>query len=110
MSQPALAAVPDNPNNGVSRFFRLVPGVIFLGLIGYAGKFVEQSIAAGVRMPFLADDLFVNFDDDRAAAGLRVLAELAASTQVLFFTHHAHLRDIGRRAVGADLMSECVLS
>ncbi|MEA1648789.1 AAA family ATPase [Nitrospirillum sp. BR 11164] len=71
---------------------------------------VEQSIAAGVRLPFLADDLFVNFDDERAEAGLRVLAELAASTQVLFFTHHAHLRDIGRRAVSADLLSECVLA
>ncbi len=57
---------------------------------------VEQSIAAGVRVPFIADDLFVNFDDERAEAGLRVLAELAASTQVLFFTHHAHLRSIGQ--------------
>ncbi|MDG3442869.1 ATP-binding protein [Nitrospirillum amazonense] len=71
---------------------------------------VEQSIAAGVRLPFLADDLFVNFDDERAEAGLRVLAELASSTQVLFFTHHAHLRDIGRRAVGADLLSECAMA
>lgn len=57
---------------------------------------VEQSIAAGVRVPFIADDLFVNFDDDRAEAGLTVLAELAASTQVLFFTHHAHLRSMGQ--------------
>ncbi len=60
---------------------------------------VEQSIAAGVRVPFIADDLFVNFDDDRAEAGLNVLAGLAASTQVLFFTHHAHLRSMGQ-AVG----------
>lgn len=71
---------------------------------------VEQAIAAGVNVPFLADDLFVNFDDDRSEAGLRVLAELARSTQVLFFTHHAHLRDIGRRVMGAELLSECVLS
>jgi uncharacterized protein YhaN len=70
---------------------------------------VEQSIAAGIRMPFLADDLFVNFDDDRAEAGLRVLAELAHTTQVLFFTHHAHLREIGRRVSGDGLLSECVL-
>lgn len=71
---------------------------------------VEQAITAGVNVPFLADDLFVNFDDERSEAGLRVLAELARSTQVLFFTHHAHLRDIGRRVVGADMLSECVLS
>ncbi|WP_042442395.1 ATP-binding protein [Azospirillum sp. B510] len=61
---------------------------------------VEQSIAAGVRVPFIADDLFVNFDDDRAEAGLNVLAGLAASTQVLFFTHHAHLRNMGQAVDG----------
>jgi len=71
---------------------------------------VEQAIAAGVTMPFLADDLFVNFDDDRAEAGLRVLVELARSTQVLFFTHHPHLCEIGRRVVGDDPVSECILS
>lgn len=61
---------------------------------------VEQSIAAGVWVPFIADDLFVNFDDDRAEAGLTVLADLAASTQVLFFTHHAHLRSMGEALTG----------
>jgi uncharacterized protein YhaN len=70
---------------------------------------VEQSVAAGVRLPFLADDLFVNFDDERAHAGLRALAELARSTQVLFFTHHAHLVPIARDAIGADIVSTCAL-
>src|SRR3546814_14997694 len=71
---------------------------------------VEQSIAAGVRLPFLADDLFVNFDDERSEAGFRVLAELARSTQVLFFTHHPHLAAIARSVVGEDLPSECSLA
>lgn len=70
---------------------------------------VEQSIAAGIRLPFLADDLFINFDDDCATAGLQVLAELATKTQVRFFTHHAHLAGIARTVVGADLHSECAL-
>ena len=48
------------------------------------------------RLPFVADDLFINFDDDRAAAGIKVLGQLAARTQVLFFTHHKHLVDIAR--------------
>ncbi len=51
-------------------------------------------------LPFVADDLFINFDDDRAGAGFRMLAELAESTQVLFFTHHQHLLDIAHRALG----------
>lgn len=71
---------------------------------------VEQSVASGVRLPFLADDLFVNFDDDRSRAGFEVLAELARSTQVLFFTHHAHLAEIARDVVGSALHSECSLA
>lgn len=71
---------------------------------------VEQSVASGIRLPFLADDLFVNFDDERSEAGFRVLAELAKSTQVLFFTHHPHLASIARSVVGADVHSECSLA
>ena len=71
---------------------------------------LEQSVAAGVGLPFLADDLFVNFDDRRAEAGFRVLAEVARSTQVLFFTHHPHLVQIAKSVVGAELHSECTLS
>lgn len=63
---------------------------------------VEQSLAAGVRVPFLADDLFVNFDDERAMAGVRVLGELAGKTQVLLFTHHAHVRDMGAAVCGGS--------
>ena len=71
---------------------------------------LEQSVAAGVALPFLADDLFVNFDDRRAEAGFRVLAEVAQGTQVLFFTHHPHLVQIAKSVVGAELHSECALS
>ena len=71
---------------------------------------VEQSVASGIRLPFLADDLFVNFDDERSEAGFRVLAELAKSTQVLFFTHHPHLAAIARSVVGAAVHSECSLA
>lgn len=70
---------------------------------------LEQSVKAGIELPFLADDLFVNFDDARAEAGFKVLAEVAKSTQVLFFTHHPHLAAIARGVVGADLHSECAL-
>ncbi len=70
---------------------------------------VEQSISAGIRLPFLADDLFVNFDDERAEAGFRVLAALAQKTQVLFFTHHPHLAAIARSVVGDNTYSECAL-
>ena len=51
-------------------------------------------------LPFIADDLFINFDDERAAAGFRVLGQLGNATQVLFFTHHEHLVEIARTTLG----------
>ena len=55
---------------------------------------VEEYLESGVALPFVADDLFINYDNDRAAAGFKVLAEFARKTQVLFFTHHQHLMQI----------------
>lgn len=71
---------------------------------------IEQSVDASVRLPFLADDLFVNFDDDRARAGFRVLADLSRSTQVLFFTHHEHLAAIAEAVLGCDVISQVRLT
>ena len=39
-------------------------------------------------MPMVLDDLFVQFDDERTFAGLKVLADLSMRVQVLVFTHH----------------------
>lgn len=64
---------------------------------------VEEYLERATPLPFVADDLFVHFDDRRAAAGLEVLAELAERTQVLFFTHHRHLVDLARACLGSDL-------
>ena len=71
---------------------------------------LEQLLGAGVVLPFLADDLFINFDDQRAHAGFRVLGEVARRTQVLFFTHHEHLRAIAQDALGPHTVSLCELA
>jgi uncharacterized protein YhaN len=68
---------------------------------------VEESLAAGVALPFLADDLFINYDDERAAAGFKVLAKLAEKTQVIFFTHHEHLVGVARGALKPADVSTC---
>jgi uncharacterized protein YhaN len=62
---------------------------------------VENYLDHAEPMPFIADDLFINFDDKRAAAGFRVLSELAKKTQVLFFTHHQHLVDVARQTLAS---------
>ena len=61
---------------------------------------VEDYLARAVALPFVADDLFINFDSERSAAGFRVLGQLAERTQVLFFTHHSHLVDLARETLG----------
>jgi uncharacterized protein YhaN len=69
---------------------------------------IEDYLDHAESMPFIADDLFINFDDKRAAAGFRVLSELAKKTQVLFFTHHKHLLDSrGTRLASRFLGSRC---
>ena len=53
---------------------------------------VEASCAAGEPMPFVVDDILVQFDDERTAAALQVLADVARQTQVVLFTHHRQVR------------------
>ncbi len=58
---------------------------------------VERLVAGGTVLPFIADDLLATFDDARAAAALGLLAALGRQTQVILFTHHAHVADLARR-------------
>ena len=60
-------------------------------------------------IPFIVDDILTSFDDDRSAATMRVLGELATHTQVLFFTHHQHLVDLARAEVSPDVLRMHVL-
>ena len=61
---------------------------------------IEEYRTRTEALPFIADDLLVNLDDERAAAGLEVLNRLSHHTQVLLFTHHRHLVDIARATLG----------
>lgn len=46
------------------------------------------------KVPLVFDDLFVDFDDERASAAFEILGELAGEIQILYFTHLA--RDLER--------------
>ena len=64
---------------------------------------LEMQIASDRPLPFIADDLFVNFHDSRSRAALGALGELARKTQVIFLTHHEHLVEVARECVGKDI-------
>jgi uncharacterized protein YhaN len=55
-------------------------------------------------LPFIVDDILVNFDDQRSLATLRVLAELSRRTQIIMFTHHDHIVDLAREHLDAELV------
>jgi uncharacterized protein YhaN len=50
-------------------------------------------------MPLVLDDVLIHFDDERSSAALSVLADVAKTVQILFFTHHARLVDLARAAI-----------
>ena len=63
---------------------------------------IEMYIEQAEPMPFIVDDVLIEFDDARSAAALEALLMLAKKTQVLVFTHHLSV------VQQAELMSETV--
>jgi uncharacterized protein YhaN len=66
---------------------------------------LEMYLDAHEPMPFIVDDILVQFDDARASAALVALARLSERTQVLFFTHHKHVIDLAHDALPRDAWS-----
>lgn len=57
---------------------------------------LEKYIHSAGPMPFIVDDILVDFDDQRSIAALERLAELSRKTQVILFTHHMRLVEQAR--------------
>jgi uncharacterized protein YhaN len=58
---------------------------------------LEQHLSRGEPLPFVVDDILIGFDDDRTRVCLELLAELAATTQVLLFTHHRRVVELAEK-------------
>jgi uncharacterized protein YhaN len=71
---------------------------------------VQEHNASHEPLPFIADDLLLNLDNSRSEAALRTLATLAQTSQVLLFTHHAHMLTLARKAVPPGILVEHTLS
>ncbi len=54
---------------------------------------LEYRLESHEPMPFIVDDILINFDDERSRATLQALARLAARNQVILFTHHRQIVD-----------------
>ncbi len=54
---------------------------------------LEWRMKTSEPMPFIVDDILINFDDDRSRATLKTLADFSRKNQVILFTHHRQLVD-----------------
>ena len=61
---------------------------------------LELRRASHPQMPLILDDVLVTSDDERATNVLRALARFAEGGQVMLFTHHRHLIELARNALG----------
>ncbi len=71
---------------------------------------LEMYLKKNEPLPFVVDDILIMFDNDRAAATLKVLAELSEKTQVIFFTHHRHLVELAENHIDPALLIEHTLN
>lgn len=53
-------------------------------------------------IPLIVDDCLIQFDDDRSAAALGILSDMATRTQVILFTHHQHLLELAAEKLPPD--------
>jgi len=65
---------------------------------------LEQYLEKHPPIPFILDDILINFDDTRSVATLEILADLSQRTQVIFFTHHQHLVELAKENLNQDVL------
>lgn len=66
---------------------------------------LESYLEQNPPLPLLVDDLLITFDDQRSAAALQVLGQLAQRTQVIFFTHHHRMVELAQQALPSGTFS-----
>jgi uncharacterized protein YhaN len=69
---------------------------------------IEHHVEVVAPCPVILDDVLINSDDGRACAALSVLCDLGKHTQVIFFTHHRRLAELGEKAVAQVIEFESI--
>jgi uncharacterized protein YhaN len=64
---------------------------------------LEMHLEQATPLPFIADDLFINYDDVRSKAGFEALKALSEQTQVIFLSHHDHLIPTVKEVLGNEV-------
>lgn len=67
---------------------------------------LESRLVDHEPMPFIVDDVLINFDDHRSSATLERLADISNRNQVILFTHH---RQVVEQAENVQTSAEIVI-
>ncbi len=67
---------------------------------------LEKYMEASEPMPFIVDDILVDFDGERSQAALNALAELAEKTQIILFTYHSRVVEQSKQLKGPVKVQE----
>jgi len=65
---------------------------------------LESRLETSEPMPFIVDDILINFDDERSRTTMEVMAELAKKNQVILFTHHRQIVDAAHSMVESGVV------
>ena len=77
------------------------PRLVALAVLGLACR---PDASRAEPAPFIGDDLFATFDEDRTAYGLAALAEIGHLVQRIVFTHDRHVAELARTKVEAEVL------
>lgn len=61
---------------------------------------LESRLETSESMPFIVDDILINFDDERSRATMKIMAELGKKNQVILFTHHRQIVEAANSMAG----------
>lgn len=70
---------------------------------------IERYLDHKEPIPFVVDDVLINFDDTRSAAALKALADLSQKTQVIMFTHHGSIVQMAAEVLPKESLALYIL-
>ena len=101
---PILVGIRPGPDESEVRVEGMSDGTCDQLYLSLRLASIERYMEQNEPMPFIIDDILVNFDDDRSEATLNVLSEISKKTQIIFFTHHRHILDLAEKALPSELL------
>lgn len=63
----------------------------------------EQLNTLNIRLPFLCDDIFETFDEDRTRSACHLMSHIGRAGQAIYLTHHRHVVEIAQSICGDNV-------